>query len=74
MAMGFMRSTANEAPLLGCGGWMWVMIEEELIKEELVEEESIEKGRKDMANNRGRERQSMERQSIVKGKGLEHPF
>nr|POE70890.1 hypothetical protein CFP56_73675 [Quercus suber] len=57
--------------MVGLGG---VMIKEELIEEELVEEEPVEKGRKDMADNRGRERQSIERQSIVNGKGLEHPF
>ena len=36
-----------------------------MIKEELVEEEPIEEGKEDMADDHGRERQS-----IVKGKGL----
>ena len=36
-----------------------------MIEEELVEEEPIEEGREDMADDHGRERQS-----IVKGKGL----
>ena len=41
-----------------------------MIEEELVEEEPAEEGREDMADDHGRERQSIGRQSIVKGKGL----
>ena len=41
-----------------------------MIEEELVKEEPVEEGREDMADDHGRERQSTERQSIVKGKGL----
>ena len=36
----------------------------------LIEEELVEEGREDMANHHERERQSIESQNIVKGKGL----